>query len=292
MSDKNKISESWIDIPISDKKEVSHTIGPVTIHIKKFKNEIWIAYAYAMGQVTEQPKDLTKRTKDDDDEIQLSEGPPKASASGKPADLKWNRWAMREEINEVSFRPIFPDRSVVIKPEYPFKIAHKASVKVYTRIPVFIRITPTKFPDHIITEIPSIKMTGTWFGDFLTGELCYRITTTARREISDELYEDHLCFAPLYITNNADEDLPFDKMSLKVDQLSIFKGPKGMWADETKITYTGEDNLSEITMTGKTPSEIKDPVLLMKPRLPVRKNMAVRTFRMIKDLPTFGLLNI
>lgn len=293
MSKKKSLEQVWTDVPIYDGKTVTHKVGPVTIHIKKFLNEIWIAYTSNVTENIPEAVDFTKRPNKDNVSPETFENDtPQVSAGSKPSELMWNRWAMKTEVSSIRFRPIFPDRSVVIKPEYPFKIAHGASVRVYTRIPVFIRITPTDEPDHVITDIPAMKITGTWFGDFLNGELCYWITSKARREITEDLYEHHLCITPMTITNESNEDLPFDKMSLKVAHLSIYNNNQAMWADETKITYFGGDKLSDIEMQGVAPIEAGNAKLLTKPRTPIRKSLTVRTFRLIKEIPNFGLLNI
>lgn len=272
----------WQDLDIPESEIFSHSIGPVTLYFQRHDNELWIASKTSEEAAKSASPHGMSNTPEQENEKEPNEP---ASISSDP--LKWNRWALHHIPKNIAVTPVFPDRSVVVKPEFPFKIGKSAQAKIYTRIPVFIRISPSNDPDHIITEIPSLKITGTWFGDFLSGELCYWITSKARRKITEDLYEPHLVICPISITNTSKDDLPIDKMSLNVEKMSIYQQNGVLWADQTNITFLGGDKHSDIEMSGRAPEEAKHAKLLSKPRVPVKRSIAVRTFRLIKDLQNF-----
>lgn len=254
------IENSWIDVEVKGPAAVSHTIGPVTIWLKKVSNEIWIASEYA--------EDL----------------PRKKISPEKVNVLNWSRWALPKEETRFSLRPSFPNRPVVVKPEYPFKIVTNAKVRVYTRIPVFIKVVLADKPDFVVTEIPTVNLSNTWFGLHTEGELCYWVHTSARRVIEPDIMQTWMAVCPIEITNKQDEPLDFDKLCLRVEHLSIYKANEYLWADETLIIHQGREKYSDIEMKGILPAEAKGGTLITKPRVPIKKNFAVRSFKLLKDM--------
>ncbi|MEX1121390.1 MAG: DUF432 domain-containing protein [Balneolales bacterium] len=250
----------WIDLEVKDNETKSHEIGPVTVWLKKVNNEIWVASEYA------------------DDVSATSNTPEKVNV------LEWSRWALPGNETQFSFRPAFPDRPVVVKPEYPFKIITKAKVRVYTRIPVFIKVVLTSKPDFVITEIPTVILSNTWFGLHTEGELCYWVTTSARRAIEPSDMQPWMAVCPIEITNKQDEPLDFDKLCLRVEQLSLYKADEYLWADETQIFNQGREKYSDVQMKDKLPKEAKGGGLITKPRVPIKKNFASRSFKLFKDI--------
>ncbi|MEX0685378.1 MAG: DUF432 domain-containing protein [Balneolales bacterium] len=252
---------NWVTLEVKDSQTKNHTIGPVTIWLKKVSNEIWVAYHHT-------------ETGDDKSVNQVEV-------------LNWSRWALPDDETQFSFKPIFPNRSVVVKPEYPFSIVKGAKVRVYTRIPVFIRVGLADKPSFVITEIPSVPLLGTWFGTFTEGEMCYWVSTTARRAIDPDIMREWMAVCPIELTNKHQEPLDFDKFCLRVEHLNIYKTDNSLWADETLIIHQGREKYSDIEMKNKLPPEAKGGILLMKPRTPIKKNLAVRSFKLLKDISTW-----
>ncbi|MEX2640215.1 MAG: DUF432 domain-containing protein [Balneolales bacterium] len=251
---------SWADLEVRETETRSHTIGPLTIWLKKVSNEIWVASDYTGTR----PKE--KKT------------PAQVNV------LNWSRWALPQNETHFSLRPAFPDRPVVVKPEYPFKIMTGATVRVYTRIPVFVRIVITARPEFVVTEIPTVTLSNTWFGLHTEGELCYWVHTSARREINNEIMQPWMAVCPIEITNKQAEPLDFDKLCLRVEHLSLYKMDDQLWSDETLIIHQGREKYSDIEMKDRLPSEAKGGKLITKPRIPIKKNLAVRSFKLLKDM--------
>ncbi len=237
-------------------------IGPLSLFLKKQLNDMWIASS----------RDENR----DGDPEELPEIPD------------WQRIALPEKHQEIQLNPVFPDRSVVIDTENIYRVFRKARSRVYCRIPVFIRVTPKDRDDVIIAEIPTVILSNTWFGDFTEGELSYALSSTARRVLHKELFDPHLVVCPMEINNQSENELRFEKMCLRVDRLSIYVKDGEMWADETLITHHGRDSHSDIEMKGVVPVEAKGALLLSRPRTPVRRSVAVRTFKILRDISVPG----
>lgn len=267
------MSKHWIDLHLEDDRLQQQTISSLTVYLKKVANEIRVAHRYALST----------------DDSDASGGTVDTSDPEKQLD--WSRWALKEDIREYRLVPCFPDRPVVIKPEYPFRISKGAQARIYTRVPVFVRIVPKAYPDFVITEIPTVVLSNTWFGSFTDGELCYGLPTTARREITDEIFEPHMVVCTIQINNNSEEDLSFENICLRVDRLSMYIKDDYLWADQTDILHQGEERLSDIEMKGRLPEEAKGGKLITRARTPIRKNFAVRTFQRLKEMQPLGLMH-
>ena len=141
-----------------------------------------------------------------------------------------------------------------------------------------------------LLDLPTAVLSNTWFGSFTSGELCYWISSRARRQIDPEVFEPSLVICPVEITNLAKEGLHIEKLSLDMEGLSLFIHRGQLWSDETKISYKGLNEVSQIDLSGAAPMEVADAPRITAPRVPLKKGFAATSFRSLKDLPGLGLL--
>lgn len=243
----------WGEMDKLAETPVKREIGPLKIWFRKIYNEIWIAHNY---------QDKT--------------------------ELNWSRWVMKSSDFTIKITPVFPDKPIIVRPEYPFRITKNARAKVYTTIPVWVRISPADNNQNILTEIPVQVLSKTWFGDPVDGELCYWISTTARRQVENTDIDKYKAICPLNIQNKSDSDLQVEKICFRVDRLTMFQSNTQLWADDTQITYRGSEQHSDIVMSGKAPKELTGSVRLCEPRNTIKKSIATRTFQRLKEIPLFG----
>jgi hypothetical protein len=255
MSERTKKTSVWGGISLPANEFVDHKIGPLHIMMKRTSNEIWVSF----------------------DRTQVEEPGPEVQS--------WTRWALTRKDSVIEVWPLMPDLQVIVRPEYPFSLAPGAAVKVFTRIPVWVGVFAHDPRKHKLTETPTVQLSKTWYGDFTDGVMCYWIGTTARREVSQDVLNDYTAVASLNIKNESDTDLKIEKLSIRVDRLSLFESEGFLWTDEMDIRYHGEDQHSEITMNGKAPKDLQHPKLITSPRDPLKKSFAERTFRIIKEIP-------
>ncbi|HYW35167.1 MAG TPA: DUF432 domain-containing protein [Balneolaceae bacterium] len=257
MADEAKHTEMalWGTISLQD-GEVRHwRLGDLHLWITFRDEEIWITHGFQ--------NELKGRLKEDT----------------PPANLDWTRWATRIVSNEVRIMPVFPDMPLVVNSEYPLKVSPGASIKIFARISLWVRVSNAK-DDYQLTELPTVKLSRTWFGSPIEGELCYYATTTARRDLSKVENKPNLVQCPIQITNQAEKELNFEHFCLRVERLSMYQlKPSILWADETQIVYHGEDLNSDVIMTGKLAEGVTKNMLLTKPRRHLKRGFGIRTFK-------------
>jgi hypothetical protein len=207
-----------------------------------------------------------------------------------PANLEWQRWAYRQKNPRIEINPVFPDRPVLVKPENSFTVVENARVRIFVRVPIWIRIKLIGKPDTQLIEIPVITLSNTWFGTFQEGDLCYWISSGARLTTKSDPARPYLAICPLELIDRSPVDLHVEKICLRVEYLSLFYDNAQLWAGETQMIYKGKSEISEINYKQTTPKEARNAKLLMQARIKVNKSITAKTFSTIKDLPGFGLL--
>jgi hypothetical protein len=241
------------------------------------------------------PRDLWLRL--DQGEVRLADAPaPSGSdeADALPPDgVEWSRWALPPSPDSapprVTLRPAFPDRALIVQPDTPFSLLPRAEARVFVRVPLDIRVEveTTTGESVALRTIPAVALSDTWWGDFLEGELCYWLTTTARRQVTRALLEPHLVICPLRMVNASDDDLKVEKLAFRVEHLSLYAEGAGFWADESRVRYHGDQEGSRIDMTGTPPEEARDARLVMAPPVPARGIRAL-TFNRLRHLSGLG----
>lgn len=239
-------------------------IGPLTLWIKGMENEVWLAHTWT------------------------AEGD--ASRSEPPDETDWSRWAMHDDIQHLRILPALPDRPLVVKPEHPFTLLRRASARIYMRVPAWVRVEAVQVSGKSVSalrEIPTVQLSDTWWGDFQDGEMAYWLSTTGRRHITPELFEPHLVMSAVQLDNLSGDDLRVEKLSLRVEHLSVYEKDGWLWAEEVRVDYHGEDEGSEIHMDDEPPAEAAGARELTPARTQT-KSLKMRTFARLKALSGWG----
>ena len=195
----------------------------------------------------------------------------------------WERWA-GSDVSVVRVVPTLPDRPLVVAPEVPFHLTPGTRVRVYARIPVWVRVSFEHSPETPLFEIPTVVLSDTWWGDFVSGELAYWLPITARRGVSGDLFRPHLAMCPLELQNVSDRTLPVERLAVRVVHLSLFRDGDRLWANETHVRYEDEPDGSRIDPGEGPPAEAPNASLLTGPREPVARGLRALTLGRLKDV--------
>ncbi len=242
--------ELWGEFDLREAAEKVWDIVSMKIRYKLAENELWISHSYSKSEATWSSSE----------------------------QLEWSRWAIEKQNKKIQFTPIFPDRPVVIKPENNMRLAYSGRTRIYVRVPLWIRIELINSSSINILELPTVVLSNTWFGTVTAGELCYWISTGARQQIAEDHSRPYLGICPIQLINKSNQDVIVEKLCLRVDGLSLFNHNGQIWSDETRVTYRGATDISEIEFSGKAPKEAKNATLISKPRKQAKKGIKAKFF--------------
>lgn len=281
---------SWGEHP-APPETTPFTLGPLTLWASVQQNDLWVTFR----QTDPTAQDKTARAEAAETEAAETEA-SREEETAQPSppvlteDADWKRWALTGEKVRIRFTPEFPDRSVIVKPEYPFNLSPQAEARIYVHCPVWCKVEMVGERTTLITEIPTVVLSNTWFGTFTSGELCYWLSSKARRGMEGVEPTPHLVACPVHIRNRSQEELPIEKICLRVRTLSIYRDHERMWADESTVTYRGGAEFSRIEVAGVPPREAAQASLLSPPRDPGTRSLIGKTFSTIKDIGGLSIL--
>jgi hypothetical protein len=259
----NEPAKLWGETPL-DVGDCRHwQIGPLNLWIRRTPAEWQVATEYA------------------DDEALVV-----AAAAQPPADAECTRWATDPMASSVKLTPVMPDRPLVVEPQRAFRILQHGSARIYISIPVWVRIELTGGAEAVLlTEVPTVILSNTWFGTLFQGELCYWLETTARRTAEDRVGRPHIAMAPMTVVNAAGEELPLEQLCLRTANLGCHLDGRGLWTSSVKVTSTGPDEPQRLEVSPGAPEEARDAQRVSEPREKVRGNLLVRTVGLLHSLP-------
>ena len=249
-------------------------VGPLRLRLRARDDELWMAHEPGIGG-------------------RFSEQKAREVGAGgrrsRSEENEWTRWPLARRPERVVLTPVFPDRTVVAEPEVPLRLAPGTRVRVFVRVPLWAQLATAGDGGVVLAEVPTVVLSDTWSGSVTEGELCYWLGTTARRSVTSDVFAPHLAVCPLQLVNRSEDDLPVERLSLRVAHLSVFAHGDRLWSDETRVRFRGVDEGSELEVSGRRPEEAPDAVRVSTAREgPPPGGLRVLGFDRLKGLAGLG----
>lgn len=249
----------WEPHKIEQDQCLEAQVGPLQLWLRRSGDEIRIARKHRGN-----PESRLKAT------------PLHPAAERKPAGLDWTRWICGD-CDQVALTPVAPDRPVVVRPEAPVKIPPGREALFFVGVPLWVRITAGAANKIQLCEESSVTLSNIWFGDPMSGDLCYSLRTRARRRISDSQIEPHRAVCPVTIRSAAPVQVDIERFCVHVAHLSIYPGTSRLWTGGVQITFKGEAETSQVEYSEKPPTYEEVEMALSEPRTPVKKRLVQRS---------------
>lgn len=258
----------WGAHQLPDNDEILEVrIGPLSLWARGREDEVWLAHA--AGEWTPHGEPPARE--------------PPSEEEG------WTRWPIGAPGDGIRLSPALPPRPLVVKPELSFRLLPGASARVFVRAPLWARVTVSAADRRQLTEVPTVNLSDTWWGEFVDGELGYWLPTSARRSVGPESFAPHRAVCPLDLSNRSSDELEVERVALRVGHLSIFSGDRGFWADVTRVSFQGGEEGSDVHVTGRAPEEAgSGAVRVAAPREPVSRGFRAWTFSRLRAVSGLG----
>ncbi len=259
----------WEPRQLSSENWYQARIGPLAIWLRRSQEDWYVAHEREPGH----------------GEAEAAPAPLHLAQSRVAVDrLTWNRWVAGKEAAQVRLVPCLPDRAVVIRPRYPLNVPRGKEVLFFVSLPVWTRVLVGQAGAEMLCELPTVVLNNTWFGDPITGELCYSLKTKVLRQIDMVEQHAHLAVCPVLIRNQAFVDLDFQRICIRVEYLSVYRGRNRLWTNLVEVQFHGED-LNSTIITGRGAPEFERTAeKLSDARLPTERSLLKKSFSFLKAL--------
>lgn len=197
-------------------------------------------------------------------------------------ERSYTRWILNSEVDCVHFQPKLPDRPIIVRPETPMCLMPKQSVKLFINIPIWLTVVFGERMQEAL-EIPTQILSNSWFGPLSEGELCYAVKTTARLHHEELAPSVQRAVFPLEIKNASSEKLNFERLCLRPQYLSIFRGSTRLWTGKGRISYRGEENWSRLIYASGPPDFDQADERVGKARETMERSVLHKTFDTLKQ---------
>lgn len=240
-------------------------IGPLVLWFRKIGDEMHIAF-----ERLPEPDTIVDAT-----------GP--AVVNGVESEgLDWGRWIVGAETNIIQVHPIMPDRPVVVHPELPVKIPTGHEALFFVSVPVWVRVLAGEKKPLELCEVPVLILSNTWFGDPMSGQLCYSLRSRARRQIKDPETNPSRAICPVKIRNTSPRQLDIERLCVHVEHLKTYSGDKNLWTNGVTITFRGEGQASKIDYSRERPAFETISEMLSEARTPIKETILKKSIGSFK----------
>lgn len=215
------------------------------------------------------PLSIWLREREEDLLLRISRDPPREKEGLRllreppPEGKDWLRIGSWDQLPHLKLSPRFPDRPVVVRPEFAYTIQPAERIQFYVGVPVSVELGFEE-GSPLITE-PVTHLSNTWFGLPTEGELCYAMRTLARRKGDSLDFGPWRVVCPVRVRNQSKEKISFERLCLRVQYLSIYEDDsRGMWATESSVIIRGGESWSRVAYARGAPAELLKPKLVVK----------------------------
>lgn len=199
-----------------------------------------------------------------------------------PEDAPWTAFLTGEE-KQIQMRPRFPDRSMVVRPLQPEVLMPRRTVYLFVYTPLWLAVTAGHGKTAmVLTEIPTVESSKTWFGTSFAGELCYALEGGIHTVPDNASRGDFHAVVPLKITNNSPQNLAFQRLNLKTPHLKLFAAADFFCSNQVDVSFKGVNEESHIVFRSGPPEKWK-PRHVAAPRQKQNRDMISKTFWFIRD---------
>ena len=263
----NRAPAGWGKVGIPEYVTATRTIGTCRVFIRRSGDEWQIAYEY-VEDAGNWPDESGWKV---DDQLQ-------------PPDVTLVRYVTGSG-QDFQMLPALPDRPLVIRPDAPISVLPRNSGRFFVSIPIWYKFVLAHAKKPIdIAEIPSVRLSNTWFGDPASGELCYSLDAALNREPDESMVTSGAALCTFVVTNASQERLDFQRICVHVENLSLFTDSGPLWTNELNVEFKGADQVSSISIRPKPPDLLGNPQTIARPRVAANKNVLKRSFSALKQI--------
>lgn len=274
MSESSESTPWWGAVSLDRYTGGEWHIGPSTLWVYRSSRDWRVVHRPSTDPVAADP--MAQRS---DVTVPLPEDAMTAVLDAEEEGLATHRFSVRRTSASVALRPALADRPVVARPEHPLSVLPEEVVTLYVSTPLWVRIELVE-SERRLTEVPSHRMSDTWFGPSTReGTLCYATRTAGRLHLDRLPRRLHRALTPLKVRNTAAEPLSLERVQLPAPHLSLYATPDdALWTEAVTMTHREKDTGAAVQIREGPPADVDEAERMQEPREPSKHNLFTSTF--------------
>jgi hypothetical protein len=208
----------------------------------------------------------------------------------KPISDDWRHYLLRDGPWATPV-PVMMDRPVILRPDRALVLLPGERARFFISLPVWFRLlvgkTAAAESNRQLQEFPIAPMANAWFGDPVSGKLCYFLAARLYPDFGQIPFSSVHAVCPLWISNESDRELSFDRICLHTEFLSIYRGESRLWTNEVSVVFRGPDHETRLQPSKLAPAHDGKTALVAGSRQLVEHWYFKKTFDLLKQFTGF-----
>ena len=163
----------------------------------------------------------------------------------KIKEAKWQDWSGSARDTSLLITVAPPDLPLSMRLSNQLVLEPGSHALVPVSLPLWLRAGNG---DESLFDLPAERLTKSWFGDPVNGEICY----TVRNALAPPPPHRFRCH--VHITNQAAEQLKIEKLCLRTEGMAIYESGDEYRSNDVQITFRGADAHSDMVWLNQPPT--------------------------------------
>lgn len=186
--------------------------------------------------------------------------------------------------NSVVIAPALPGKPLVFKGSQ-LHISSGRRLSFFLKIPMTLQIYASKpLPESLMKEIPSKRLSDTWFGEPDNGEAAFAFGSEYFLDF-DTLQTSPLeAVCPVTVINNSPATLEIQRLIIRVENLTLYKNQEKKVTSVMQVEFKGQDVPVSAEYRYSKIYNGENQEIIAKPRNTSGKNLLKMNFHFIKNI--------
>ncbi len=186
--------------------------------------------------------------------------------------------------NSLVIAPALPAKPLVFKGNH-LNVTPKQKLTFFLKIPITLQVYYSKnLPDNLLQEIPSKRISDTWFGEADNGEPAFALGSEYQLYFENMETTPLEAICPVSILNNSTGTLEVQRLIIRVENLSIYKNGDKNVTNVVQVEYKGQEVMSSVEYHYSKVFDGDKQEIITKPRNTAGKNLLKINFHFIKNM--------
>ncbi|MFO8098303.1 MAG: hypothetical protein R6T83_01635 [Salinibacter sp.] len=263
----------WGAVALNEETGGRWDVGPSTLWVYRGRHDWRFVHRPSTGATTDPMAHRSEAT------VPVSASEMDAVLAAEEEGLQTSRHSVRRTEAMIHLRPALADRPVVSRPEHPLHVPPGESVTLYLSTALWIQVVRAD-EKTVLQEVPSHRMSDTWFGpSTLSGELCYATRTAGRLRLDHLPLRLHRAVTPLRVQNQSDAGLALERVQLPTPHLTLYQAANDtLWTNAVTMRHVTTGEGASVHVREGAPDVVEAAEKLRPPRTPDRRGLMTSTF--------------